>query len=216
MKNSKTRKEEILKKIRAGLKEKIELPYPEAEGFEDFYPKIKPEDFIQHFKENFEALGGHFIEVNTYQELPVVLKQIVKELNWQEVICANKDLFHFLVKEKLDFIREFNPDLARSNANASITNCEAAIARTGSFVFTSAQHKGRTTTIAYPNHLVILHKNQLFEDFKDALNFLENKYNHDFPSMLTVTSGPSRTADIEKTLVTGIHGPQAIYCLYIA
>ncbi len=52
-------------------------------------------------------------------------------------------------------------------------------------------------------------------DIKDALLFLKEKYNNQLPSLISFASGPSRTADIEKTLVTGVHGPKEVYCFLV-
>jgi L-lactate dehydrogenase complex protein LldG len=41
------------------------------------------------------------------------------------------------------------------------------------------------------------------------------KYNSNLPSMISIASGPSRTADIEKTLVLGAHGPKEVYLFFI-
>jgi L-lactate dehydrogenase complex protein LldG len=48
-------------------------------------------------------------------------------------------------------------------------------------------------------------------DIGDALQLLQGKYGADkLPSMFSLATGPSRTADIEKTLVLGAHGPRSI------
>jgi L-lactate dehydrogenase complex protein LldG len=52
-------------------------------------------------------------------------------------------------------------------------------------------------------------------DLKDSLSNLKGKYEGCLPSMITFASGPSRTADIEKTLVTGVHGPKEVFCFLI-
>lgn len=214
--NSYDKKQEILKNIRAELESPTPLPYPELEDtFIDLFEEMTTDQIIPHFRNTFESLGGHFIELDNYQNLPAVVKKLSIDKNWHEVVCASKDIFHFLVEERLDFIREPNPNPVFATAPACITTCEIAIARTGSFIFSSAQNRGRTASILYPNHVVIVHKNQLVVDLKDAFNKIEHHFKQDFPSMLNITTGPSRTADIEKTLVTGIHGPQAIYCLFI-
>lgn len=214
--NSYDKKQEILKNIRAELEVSTPIPYPELEESSiDLFEELASEQIIPHFRKTFESLGGHFIELDNYQNLPAVVKKLALDKNWHEVVCASKDIFHFLVEEQLDFIREPNPNPIFATAPACITTCELAIARTGSFIFSSAQNRGRTASILYPNHLVIVNKNQLVVDLKDAINKMEDHFKQDFPSMLNITTGPSRTADIEKTLVTGIHGPQAIYCLFI-
>jgi L-lactate dehydrogenase complex protein LldG len=50
---------------------------------------------------------------------------------------------------------------------------------------------------------------------KDALKAVKAKYNNQMPSMVSVITGPSRTADIEKTLIQGAHGPKEIYVFMI-
>jgi L-lactate dehydrogenase complex protein LldG len=52
-------------------------------------------------------------------------------------------------------------------------------------------------------------------DVKDALISLQKKYNNQLPSFLTLATGPSRTADIEKTLVVGVHGPKEVFVFLV-
>jgi L-lactate dehydrogenase complex protein LldG len=44
---------------------------------------------------------------------------------------------------------------------------------------------------------------------------LREKHGSSFPSMVSLATGPSRTADIEKTLVVGVHGPKEVFCFLI-
>jgi L-lactate dehydrogenase complex protein LldG len=55
----------------------------------------------------------------------------------------------------------------------------------------------------------------LVYDIKDALVFVQSKYQNNIPSLITFATGPSRTADIEKTLVVGVHGPKEVYCFLV-
>ncbi len=52
---------------------------------------------------------------------------------------------------------------------------------------------------------------QLVFDLSDGLRMLSDKYGKNMPSMVNIATGPSRTADIEKTLVLGAHGPKEVY-----
>ena len=52
-------------------------------------------------------------------------------------------------------------------------------------------------------------------DLKDAFKIMKDKYENNLPSMISTITGPSRTADIEKTLVLGAHGPREIFVLLI-
>jgi L-lactate dehydrogenase complex protein LldG len=66
-----------------------------------------------------------------------------------------------------------------------------------------------------PIHICIAYTNQLVYDLKDSLQLLKDQYADNFPSLITFASGPSRTADIEKTLVTGVHGPKEVYLFLV-
>jgi L-lactate dehydrogenase complex protein LldG len=79
----------------------------------------------------------------------------------------------------------------------------------------SVQQSGRTTSVYAPIHICIAYSKQMVYDLKDALTFLKEKYKNNIPSQITFASGPSRTADIEKTLVTGVHGPKEVYCFLV-
>ena len=44
---------------------------------------------------------------------------------------------------------------------------------------------------------------------------IKTKYENNLPSIITLATGPSRTADIEKTLVVGVHGPKEVFCFLL-
>jgi L-lactate dehydrogenase complex protein LldG len=61
-----------------------------------------------------------------------------------------------------------------------------------------------------PVHIVIGYSSQIVMHVKDALNGMKLRYPK-LPSLITTITGPSRTADIEKTLILGAHGPKELY-----
>jgi L-lactate dehydrogenase complex protein LldG len=97
--------------------------------------------------------------------------------------------------------------------SVGITGCEFVIARLGSIMVSS---KTSRRLNVYPEiHVVIAYANQLVDDLKDAFEAVQKKYSGKLPSLLSVITGPSRTADIEKTLVMGAHGPRELFVILV-
>jgi L-lactate dehydrogenase complex protein LldG len=101
------------------------------------------------------------------------------------------------------------------SAKTGLTTCEFLVSRTGSIVVSSAQGSGRRMMVFPEIHMVIAFASQLAPELKDALSWTRKKYEDGMPSLVSLITGPSRTADIEKTLVMGAHGPRELYVFFI-
>jgi len=203
-------KENILKKIRKALSHSTPLPFPHSEGNNPVFPPLEQEPEVE-FAEQFTKLQGRFIYCINRQEMAFQLNSLIQKQNWQKVFCLEDHLCQMIGPQVAD--RLIKNDLA--NCDVSITGCECLVARTGSIVMSAVQPGGRTTSVYAPIHICIAFTNQLLYDLKDALQFIKDKYGDALPSLITFAAGPSRTADIEKTLVVGVHGPKEVYCFLV-
>jgi L-lactate dehydrogenase complex protein LldG len=201
-------KENILKRIRQALSNPVPLPFPQSEGSDSVFPAGTDDDAIL-FAEAFTKLQGKFAFCENETDLHVQLAALFQEKGWDKVYCKEQGFAAIL--EKLG-IKAYE-DLAA--CDVSVTGCEYLVARTGSIVLSSASESGRTASVYAPVHICIAYNRQLVFDLKDALFFLKEKYGSSLPSLVSFATGPSRTADIEKTLVTGVHGPKEVYCFLL-
>jgi L-lactate dehydrogenase complex protein LldG len=203
-------KENILKKIRQALVDPTPVPFPQSEGNSSVYASPTQENEIE-FAENFGRISGRFVYCADITELTTHLQRLIAAQSWTQVFCREPELLRILEKPLQGLlIREDLPE-----ADASITNCESLIARTGSILMSSAQDSGRTVSVYAPVHICIAYTSQLVYDIRDALEILSSKYKDQIPSFITLATGPSRTADIEKTLVVGVHGPKDVYVFLV-
>jgi L-lactate dehydrogenase complex protein LldG len=203
-------KENILKKIRKALSNSTPLPFPQSEGSTSVFQPLQQEPEVE-FAEQFTKLQGKFIYCINRQELAFQLSSLIKKQDWNKVYCVEDKLIEPVISQLND--RLVKTGLA--DCDVSITGCEYLVARTGSIVMSSAQKSGRTTSVYAPIHICIAYTNQLFYDIKDALLAAKDKYGNNLPSLITFATGPSRTADIEKTLVVGVHGPKEVYLFLV-
>jgi L-lactate dehydrogenase complex protein LldG len=203
-------KENILKKIRQALANPVPVPFPQSEGNNSLFQPLQ-KDLEVEFAENFTGLLGKFSFCTDDKELAEQVRSLVASKKFTSVYCSDEGIKSTLTQNGF---HQFNAhDLA--TCDVSITACELLVARTGSILMSSADKSGRTTSVYAPIHICIAYTNQLVYDIKDGLQFLKEKYNNNLPSLITLASGPSRTADIEKTLVVGIHGPKEVYVFLV-
>ena len=203
-------KERILKKIREALSNPVPLPFPKSEGTNSVF-QPQEEDLEIVFAQEFTKLLGRFAFCVNETDMKLQLQQLIAEKKWSNIFCLEGQLLKIFDVNKFT---GFNKSTLK-DCDAAITSCKYLIARTGSIVMTSAQQSGRTVSAYAPVHICIAYVNQLVYETKDALKLLKKEYGSNLPSFITFAAGPSRTADIEKTLVVGVHGPKEVYLFLI-
>jgi L-lactate dehydrogenase complex protein LldG len=97
----------------------------------------------------------------------------------------------------------------KESSQATITACEALVAQTGS-VLVSTACGGRAASVVAPVHIVVATIDQLVPDLDAALARVQERGIVSLNSYLCLITGSSRTADIEKILVMGAHGPRRL------
>lgn len=205
MKDNTTSKEKLLKKVRKALLEKRDNPYPNLEDL----PLYEPNDELLEviFAEQLIAVAGTFIFCEDEIHLIEQLLTIAEERNWHKIYCWEPALQQLLGNYEFPF---FETDKDFEQAEAGITLCEALIARNGSVLLSNGNAAGRRLSIYPPVHIVVAYASQLVPDLKDGFKLIKEKYQDVLPTMITNVTGPSRTADIEKSLVLGAHGPKEL------
>jgi len=200
-----TPKEKMLKKIRKALLERRDNPYPNLEEAPLYEPY---NDYLEVlFAEQLTAAAGKFIFCENEIAFIENLLLLADEKSWRKIYCWEKSLQEVLSRYEFPF---YSTDTDFLQAEAGITLCEALIARNGSVLLSNGSPAGRRLSI-YPHcHIVLAYTSQLVLDLKDGFKLLKDKYQEKLPSMISNVTGPSRTADIEKTLVLGAHGPKEL------
>lgn len=202
-----TAKNNILGRIKKALEKPVPLPFPQLDKSEELYPAPQ-DDLTVIFAEHFTSLMGKFQFCMNEQELVQQFIQIAAQQNWAHIYCVEPAIKEMFSRNGFEHFT----DKGLADADVAITTCEYLVARTGSMVLSSAKEEGRTASVYAPVHVCIASTDQVVYDVGDALELMKQKYGLQLPSMISFATGPSRTADIEKTLVVGVHGPKEVYC----
>ena len=219
----------VLEKIRRACAASV------TAGLPDELPEFPSyEDAASKFRDELEATGGVFFDARSSDELPEILSQILERTGTTEFYWESEEVFqksaipyrlrdpeafsrphlvfsyHFKGKVEFPLVLNFKPyDRATLAAvPVSVSRAPYGIAETGTIVHSVTPGTGRLLSVLPEAHVVLLSEKNLL---MNSVEFLDRTQLGELGSALTLVTGPSRTADIEKTLVLGVHGPRQWY-----
>ncbi len=207
-----TPKEKILKKVRQALTFKGKNQYANIDLDSNVY--VQPgtdSNVVEVFAKQLTEASGQFIYCSNQFDFLDKLITLLEQRKWKYFFCWEHQLQDMLKDTGITFShrKEF-----LDKVQGAITSCEALIARTGTILVSSSANS-RALTIWPPVHIVMAKKSQVVMEMKDGFQLVKNRYGKNIPSMLSFITGPSRTADIENTLVIGAHGPTEIFVFVV-
>lgn len=196
-------REEILNRLHQQTRE-ASLPSP-------WQSRRHFEDLSAQFSEALTAVKGEVRQTAAFSSALEEVAQILADIKATQVLIDSHPLF-----EEIDFTEHWSDinwfmagrsegDLRHfaASADVGISLADAALAETGSVVVSSGSDRSRLTSLLPPVHLVLVPTSCLTTDIFTWLAARDRE----FPSSLTLISGPSKTADIEQTMAVGVHGP---------
>ena len=202
----------ILERIRAGLRTVIPEPPAMASERVIFEPIV---DALERFQ---QECVSNFMECALTADPGASARQlseVLQSLPAGEIFVQDDPSLRRLVEMTLELaaprraIRWSSQGAPAEASQATVTLAEALIAQTGSILVT-ASCGGRGASVIAPCHIVYATTGQLVPDLTTALSRTSQERTLDRNSFACVISGSSRTADIEKILVQGAHGPRRL------
>ena len=206
----KSARDEILGRIRAALavaEADLSPGQDHAAAARAVLPPVPddPSTWPSTFGARLEALSGRYYRVVDIEEAAGVVARLEQEGHWGTVLVQDDPLVSAVTTE-LTSERVYPGSSAHELAacDAGVTTCRALVAQTGSILVTAAD-AGRAGTVLPPHHVVLATADQVVPDLPAVWDLLQAGGR--VPSFVSLVTGPSRTADIERTLVLGAHGP---------
>jgi len=166
------------------------------------------------FTEQLTAVGARWTVVRGEADAGRALARILTEVGARRVAVSDAPLVRHLLPALEAFVVEDVNDLSRDalfTCDAGVTTAQWGIAETGTLVLESGREKSRLLSLVPPLHVALLSASCLLESMGDALA----RVREGVGGTITFITGPSRTSDIELTLVVGVHGPAAVQVLLL-
>lgn len=177
------------------------------------------QELFTKFKAGAEALSAEVHRVADIGEARQLATKIISELGIEMAVYAPSELVDAVdvvaignaagVQMKKDNLRE-----NAATAGLGISQLDYGIAEIGTLVGNSTSIESRLVSILPPIHLVFVRTKNILPTLSEVIA-LYNKDLGQLPRYLTFVSGPSRTADIERVLTIGVHGPGRLIIVLI-
>ena len=192
---------------------------PARDAAPDAPTELRPgEDPVERFARECAAVAAT-VERTTRAEVADAVLAVLREVDAKAVAVADDApdgdaLLRACVEAGLTVDRYGTVASDRPRAgrlDATVTGCTAAVAATGSII-TTAGGAGRAAALIAPTHVCVVRRS----DLVDGIHALMTGGRLDAAgSLIAFQSGPSRSADIEKTLILGVHGPGRVAILLV-
>ncbi len=187
-----------------------------------------PRSLMTQFEEELQGVGGHVAEVSSLEEIKRCLEDLMRDRDTARVAVSDGEIIQELgIGEWLESgevrvmtgseqpysSEQFKQELLE--CTVGLTSADYALADTGTLVLVSGNEHHRLISLLPPVHVCILRSDRILPGLTQLLARVnQESYARERPpqSLICIT-GPSRTADIEQTITTGVHGPKSLHVL---
>ena len=218
-------REAILKSIRShlalsrNLDAREEEIKPRTETVLDLVSTALSEatSIVDLFKTSLEAVDGRCLIVHDDSELLHAITEIMRNLRQTKLpslrvaVSDSSEVRRLvgLIELDLDEVAVTPSAADVFNFDIGISGAQAGIAETGTLLLDSSRERHRLVSLVPPVHIAILDAAKIVATLGEALSLMRK--GEQVSPIVTLVTGPSRTADIELTLAIGVHGPQELY-----
>lgn len=172
-------------------------------------------DLVARFIEQSERLQSSVSRVSTLKEVPKAIAEFLKArgLGSQAVVWASMAKLKWAeaglqVEARAPYRDDPAPDLV------GITGCFAAIAETGTLALLSGPETPASMALLPETHIAVVPVARIVGHMEDVFALMRHERAGP-PRALNFISGPSRTGDIEQTIVLGAHGPYRVHLVIV-
>lgn len=175
---------------------------------------------IDFFKTKAEAVGSEVHQFSGKSDalsfiLDFLKKENVAEVNGPTAVWADCPFLKNIEKDQLsEKIRGLRFDVTRETTAAAkigISQMDWAISDTGTLVQDATAVEQRLVSTLPEIHVAVISSRKIVPDLATALS----KISPNYAAYLTFITGPSRTADIERVLTIGVHGPERLIIVLV-
>ncbi|MDQ7979717.1 lactate utilization protein C [Paraburkholderia sp. SARCC-3016] len=171
-----------------------------------------PDDLVACFVERAQLMVSTVDTVETLADVPAAAYRYLNEqglavhaIAWQTL----QDMQWAAAGITVEFRKPVDSD------KVGLTGCYCAIAETGTVVLMSGAETYASAGLLPETHIAIVPASRIVGCHEDVFDLVRKERGGELPRATNFVSGPSRTADIEQTVVLGAHGPYRVHVIVV-
>ncbi len=178
--------------------------------------KKTQEELVKLFKEFLEGQAATVIHLDNIKEAPTAIADYLRENNLPAKIRTGTDPLLSSLNWAETPAVEQNKGPAQPDDTVSLSHALAGAAETGTLFLASGADNPVTLNFLPDNHIVLIKESDISGSYEEAWTRIRKVYGaRKMPRTVNLISGPSRTADIEQTIIMGAHGPRHLCVLIV-
>ena len=170
-----------------------------------------PQALLERFRVKSEAQSSTVDIVAAEAEVPAAIARYLTAMNLPKTAVAQPALAH-LDRAAAGLRVELRG--ARDADLVGITGCFCAVAETGTLMMCSSPDTPAAVSLLPETHVAVVRASRILPCMEDAWNLARAELDT-LPRAVNFISGPSRTGDIEQTIVLGAHGPYRVHLVIV-
>lgn len=174
-------------------------------------PSIAMHDPVAHFIDECARLKTTLAQCSDATQIPVEVARYIAAESLQPQCTVWRE---FAALDWSGAGVTFNDRPAEADDLIGVTGCFCGVGETGTLLLLSAPATPKATALLPETHICIVKKSRIVPAMEDAFALMRNE-SHEPPRATFFVSGPSRTADIEQTIVIGAHGPYRVHVILV-
>ena len=219
----------MLAAVRVALEREPPAPIPQSSASPELpaAPAARRAELISQFANELERVNGHFMGVTSPGEIYKQIVALTHEMRHRSVAIGEAvaldlaPLVQALERSGIELVRcgKSNDGERRvlrerlAHCDLAVVEAHYAIAATGTLVVVATPGRPGSLTLLPPANVLLVDAARVLPDMAAAVSALgpDTIRGH----RVAFITGPSRTADIEKMIVLGVHGPKHLYAAVV-
>ncbi|MEM8749000.1 MAG: lactate utilization protein [Pseudomonadota bacterium] len=178
--------------------------------------QLSPRKRLELFCERAEAVQTTIASVESYDDIGEAVSDYLRSRNLPQALRMGQDprLGNADWSTVPNLTREVGP--TDGTDLVGLSHATTGVAETGTLVLTSGADNPTTVNFLPENHIVVIHASDIEGDYETALDRVRQMNGKgQMPRTVNMITGPSRSGDIEQTILLGAHGPRSLHIIVV-